>query len=342
MEAYHIKFGCHKAPADSRDKIFKSKVTLTEFPDIDLRPQCPPVRNQKELGACTAFGTTALFNFVRMKKGLPKWLPSPLFTYYATREKYGEQNQDNGAFVRDALKSTVKDGVAMERLWPYDTGKFDLKPDSRIYENAEKHQTIQYLSISSFDKSAFLGCLSEGYPFVFGIKVYSSFMTPKKGVIASPDKTKEAPMGGHCMLCVGYTHIDGGEYMIVQNSWTSMWGDSGYGYVPMDYFLTDAYDFWTIRDTEAPDDDAADPEPTPEPEPAPIPAPEPTPAPQPAPAPAPAPSPAPEPAPQPIPAPVPQPAPEPVPVVAEDSAMKLHKVIAIIVFLLFLLLFILK
>lgn len=331
MDSLHIKFGCPKAPADSRDKTFKSKVSLAEFPEMDLRDQCPAVRNQKDLGACTAFGTTSLFNFVRMKKGLPKWLPSPLFTYYATREKYGEQNIDSGAYVRDALKSTVKDGVAMERLWPYDTGRFDVKPGEQIYSNAEKHQTLEYLSISSFDKSAFLGCLAEGYPFVFGIKVYSSFMCPKKGLVTNPDKTKEALLGGHCMLCVGYAKIDDAEYMIVQNSWSTMWGDNGYGYIPMDYFITESYDFWTIRDTEAPDDDTADVEPEPEP----IPAPEP--------GPVPAPEPAPAPVPEPIPTPAPEPEPKPIPTpIVYDYDMTFNQwrpIIAIIVFILFLLLF---
>ena len=337
MKLNHIKFGCHKQPADSRDKVFKPKAALAEFPDIDLRDKCPPVRNQRELGACTAFGTTALFNFVRMRKGLPNWLPSPLFTYYATRAKYGEENVDNGAFVRDALKSTVKDGVAVERLWPYAVGKFDVKPDQEVYDNAEKHQTLVYLSISSVDKNAFLGCLAEGYPFVFGIRVYSSFMSSVKGKIPAPDKTKEAPEGGHCMLCVGYVKREDGEYLIAQNSWTALWGEKGYCYIPMEYFLSDAYDFWTIRDTEAPDDDTADPEPEPAPVPAPVPEPVP-----PAPEPVPAPTPAPEPQPVPAPAPEPpKPSPEPVPspVLVEDASFSRHRIIAIIIFILLALLF---
>lgn len=334
MKLKNIKFGCRKQPADSRDKIFKARASLAEFQDIDLRGECPAVRNQRELGACTAFGTTALFNFVRMKKGLPNWLPSPLFTYYATREKYGEQSQDNGAYVRDALKSTVKDGVAMERAWPYAVGKFDVKPSEDVYANAEKHQTLEYQSISSVDKNAFLGCLSEGYPFVFGIKVYSSFMSNVKGVIPVPDKIKDTLEGGHCMLCVGYQKREDGEYLIVQNSWTAVWGDKGYCYIPLSYFLADAYDLWTIRDTEASEDDVADPvevEPLPEPEPVVEPV-------------APEPEPIPEPEPEPIvePEPVPQPpAPSPINIVVEqkDEAGNKYRIIAIIIFILFLLLF---
>jgi len=305
-----IKFGCPKAPNDSRDRLYTSKLDGSSFQNIDLRANCPPVRDQLNLGACTAFGTTALFNFVRMKHGLPKWLPSPLFTYYDTRAMSGEQNQDSGAYVRDALKSTVKSGVAMERIWPYFTTRFDEKPSSDAYTNAEKHQTIEYLSIVNYDKNKFLSCLAEGYPFVFGIAVYPSFMNSKGGIVPMPDKSKEASLGGHCMLCVGYRkNDDGSEVLIAQNSWNTYWGDAGYCYIPMNYFLNEAYDLWTIRNTEASADDTSDEDPDPKPVPVP-----------------------------PIPAPVPPaPAPEPAPV--KDNGLSKTAIAAIIIFILLAVLF---
>jgi hypothetical protein len=268
-----------------------------------------------------------------MKKGLPNWLPSPLFTYYATRAKYGEENQDNGAFVRDALKSTVKDGVAMERVWPYAVGKFNVKPDQKAYDNAEKHQTLEYLNISSFDETAFLSCLSEGYPFVFGMRIYSSFMSSMKGNIPKPDKSKEACEGGHCMLCVGYLQKDGEKYLIAQNSWTALWGDKGYCYIPMEYFLEEAYDLWTIRDIEKPEDDIPDVE---EVEPVPVPVVVVPPVEEPV---APVVEPTPEPAPVPEPLPLPVVDPSPVNPPLEDNTSKRYRIIAIIVFILFALLF---
>ena len=332
MSLAKIKFGCPEAPADSRDRVYKPRLNQTIFLDIDLRAQCPAVRNQKNIGACTAFGTTSLFNFVRMKNNLPAWLPSPLFTYYATREKYGEQNLDNGAYVRDALKSTVKDGVAMERMWPYVPNMFIEKPSPAAYANAEKHQTLEYLRIDCFSREALLFCLSEGYPFVFGMPIYPSFMSASDGIIPVPDKTKEAPLGGHCMLCVGYKkNQDGVEVLIVQNSWGIFWGDAGYCYLPLSLFIDTAYDVWTIRKVEAAEDDVADSDvkepdpvvPIPVPEP-PVPAPEPDPV---------VPIPVPEP-------PVPSPAPEPSPiVVVHDPKLSKLGTVAILIFILLAVLF---
>lgn len=285
--------GCIAGKPDHRDRLYIPKLSAEAdiFP-IDLRSECNAVRNQGELGSCTAFGVTELFDFVRKKHKLTSWVPSALFTYYATRQLTNQTDEDCGATVRNALKSTVKSGVARERVWPYNISKFNQNPPQEIWDDAEKHQTLEYLNLSSFDKNVFVKCLNEGYPFAFGINVYESFLNStmrSKGFIPAPDITKEQRIGGHCMLAVGYkVDDDGKEYMIVQNSWGQYWGDGGYCYIPLEYFLTSAYDFWTIRLTEVCDSDEPDPVPVPEPTPvppAPVPVPEPTPVPVPVPVP---------------------------------------------------------
>lgn len=269
MNTTNLKFGCPKAPEDPRDHLYKASSTvLASVANIDLRGQCPPVRNQGGLGACTAFGATSLVDFVRRKQGLATWLPSPLFTYYSTRLMEGAENSDNGAYVRDALKSTVNDGVAMERDWPYIVGKFNVRPSDEVWTNATKHQALEYLTINDYDKNAMLSCLNDGYPFVFGIQIYSSFTSSFDvvfgGNVHEPDRVNEKLLGGHCMMCVGYQkRDDGSEYMIVMNSWGTGWGDRGFCYIPMKYFLSnDSYDFWTIRLMEACNEDTPDPDPT--------------------------------------------------------------------------------
>jgi len=306
-----LKFGCPRAPEDPRDHLYKaSAVSSSLAANIDLRPFCPPIRNQGDLGACTAFGATALVDFVRKKQGLTVWTPSPLFTYYSTRLMEGTVDSDSGAYVRDALKSTVNDGVALEREWPYLIDKFNVRPSEDVWANATKHQTLEYLKLNDTDKAAVLGCLNDGYPFIFGIRLYTSFTnsldTMFGGSVHEPNRAKEKLLGGHCMMCVGYQKRDDeSEYAIVMNSWGSGWGDAGYCYIPLNYLLSsDSYDFWTVRTVEVCDEDIADPV---APAPAPIPVPEP-PAPEPEPVP-----PTPEP-PAPIVPPAP-PVPEPVPVV---------------------------
>lgn len=336
-----MNLGCLKDKPDPRDHKFVKAVHWTELQPIDLRQFCPPVRAQGGIGSCTAFGATQLVDFIRRKNKLKNWLPSPLFTYYATRKAENTIEEDSGATIREAVKSTAKDGVAMERYWPYDIKKFKENPPEEVWINAEKHQTLEYLRINDFDKSEFLGCLNNGYPFIFGLNLYTSFnsfQTVLGGVVPTPDLEKEKCIGAHCMMAVGWKKMeqDGKEkeFLIVQNSWGTDWGDQGFCYIPLEYIMTnESFDFWTIKLTEECAEDTEDPIPEPpKPTPIPIPIPEP-----------PKPEPVPEPPkPEPVPEPVPEP-PKPEPSVVDEyekkSIWKKPTTYFLIVFILFVLVF---
>jgi C1A family cysteine protease len=250
-----FKFGCSKDKEDSRDLKFIPKASAVTPQPIDLRPQCPPVRNQGSLGSCTAFATTAMVNFVRMKQKLSGLLPACLFTYYATRKIQNTIAEDSGATSRDALKSTVANGIAPEETWPYVEAKFAENPPKNVWDEAEKHQTLSYKSLTN-TKEDILSCLSEGYPFTFGMYAYDSFVgfyTALTGDVMMPAEGEQI-VGGHCMVAVGWYEQDeqsGAIKIIVQNSWGNEWGDKGYCHIPLDFFLTEnVFDLWTMRSSE--------------------------------------------------------------------------------------------
>lgn len=285
MNIEDFNSGCVKQKEDSRDRKYKPKaVHWTELDNIDLRSNCSVPRAQGNIGSCTAFAATSMFDFVRRKHSMVTWQPSPLFTYYATRLPLDPTLADSGAAIRDALKSTARDGVSMERIWPYVIEKYNERPSEEAWLVAEKHQTLQYLKLNDFDKNDWLNCLNDGYPFMFGLNLYpsffDSFFTLLGGYMQDPDRANEKMVGAHCMLAVGYVkNYNGKEYLIVQNSWGQEWGAGGYCYIPLSYIMSnDSFDFWTIRLTETTDEYTSDPvvvpEPTPEP---PKPEPEPTP-----------------------------------------------------------------
>ena len=94
------------------------------------------------------------------------------------------------------------------------------------------------------------GCLAEGYPFVFGFAVYSSFESDdvtRTGVVPMPDPNTEEQVGGHAVMAVGYD--DGEQRFLVRNSWGTDWGMAGYFTMPYAYLTDHQYsnDFWTIR-----------------------------------------------------------------------------------------------
>ena len=216
---------------------------------VDLRPQCPPVYDQGQLGSCTANSIAGAHEFEQMKQNKPDvFVPSRLFIYYNERVIEGSVKSDSGAQIRDGIKSIASQGVCPETEWPYVITKFATKPPAQAFKDAKNNAAVSYQGIVQ-SLNQFKGCLASGYPFVFGFAVYESFESPvvaKTGNAPMPASGEQA-LGGHAVMAVGYN--DTAQRFIVRNSWGPTWGQKGYFTLPYAY-LTDpnlASDFWTIR-----------------------------------------------------------------------------------------------
>ena len=87
---------------------------------VDLRPQCPPVYDQGQIGSCTANAIAAALEFDMMRQQQEAFTPSRLFIYYNERLMEGTVASDAGANIRDGIKSVASVGDCPETLWPYD------------------------------------------------------------------------------------------------------------------------------------------------------------------------------------------------------------------------------
>ena len=255
MSTFPYAFGYKQDLPDERD--YKYKAVVTKLPEsVDLTEKLMPVRDQGSLGACTAFATGAMVEYVRTKNNLKNWYVSPLFTYYATRQIEGTIDVDAGAYVRNALKSAANYGTTKEDYWPYDIQKFTITPPQSAWDDASNHQALVYYRLQQ-TREDILTCLAEGFPFTFGMMLYESFIQTQCGFIVHnylpmPNTTTEKFVGGHCMLAVGYFTDKETTYIRVRNSWGNFIGLGGYHNIPLDYFLDPklAADFWTIRSQE--------------------------------------------------------------------------------------------
>jgi C1A family cysteine protease len=236
---------------DHRDHLYATLGTqIAKLPvKTDLRPHCPPVYNQGELGSCTANAIGGAMQFERHKQKLkPEFIPSRLFIYYNERVMENSVNSDAGAQIRDGIKSIASQGDCPELEWPYEIAKFTCKPAPNCYRDAIKYKALQYQRVPQI-LNQMKGCLASGYPFVFGFSVYTEFenaTAAKSGEINMPGP-RERLLGGHAVVAVGYD--DSSQRFIVRNSWGNDWGINGYFTLPYSY-LTDpdlADDFWTIR-----------------------------------------------------------------------------------------------
>lgn len=231
---------------DQRDKIFKP--TLISIPEkVDLRLMCSPIESQGNVG-CTGQSIVGALEMIERRDGNGKYTDlSRLFVYYNERVLINTVNEDSGAYIRDGIKVISKIGVCVETLHPHIEKNFKKKPTKKAFKDASTRLFNSYERITEFKDQ--LRCLADGYPFVFGMTVYDSFMSDevaKTGIVPMP-KSKEKTQGGHAVLAVGYDNKT--KRVIVRNSWGTEWGDKGYFYLPYTFMknpnLVD--DLWTIR-----------------------------------------------------------------------------------------------
>jgi len=234
---------------DNRDIMFRKvyRIPATLPPAVDLRPQCPPVADQGQLGSCTANALAGALEFLMIKDKKPYADMSRLFIYYNERVIEHSVNQDSGAQIRDGIKTLNKQGACTEKLWPYDIKQFTQKPTPACYKEALNYEITSYQRIDTVDEMR--SCLADGFPFVFGFTVYESFESQdvaKTGVVPMPGPNEQV-MGGHAVVGVGYD--DSQKRFIVRNSWGTGWVMQGYFTLPYAYLIDAnlADDYWTIR-----------------------------------------------------------------------------------------------
>lgn len=205
--------------------------------------------DQGGIGSCVANAAGKAWHYTLGFENRPhRPNPSRLFIYYNARAYQGWQGSDTGCFVPDAFRGLNQFGAPPERFWPYRTTKFAQEPPRASYDQAEKREAVEYLTVQQ-DSVSMMTCLAEGFPIVFGFTMYYGFPIDRNHVIKLP-KAGQQSIGGHSMLITGYRHFPKyGLLFRVLNSWGDDFEDHGYCWMPEEYLTNSAYssDFWTLR-----------------------------------------------------------------------------------------------
>lgn len=243
----NARYGYRRDRHDPRDHLFKPAAIRLPA-SVDLRPHCPAVMDQGQLGSCTAHGITGALRYELMRAGAKDIALSRLQLYYDERAIEGTVRQDAGAEIRDGIKSAGKLGVGRETFWPYQVAKFRSKPAAKVYADAVQFEALAYERVE-VRADAIKAAIAAGFPVVIGVTLYNSFESQaveRSGVVPMP-APGEAIAGGHCMYVVGYGQKPG--TFTVRNSWGKSWGDAGDCYMPEAYLGSTHYgsDYWIIR-----------------------------------------------------------------------------------------------
>ena len=257
-EAKQKEYRPLKASNDPIDIVTRKKFSIT---DASLAI----IHDQKKLGACSAFTVNDII-YYRMHKQenwntSEKFIPSTLYQYYNSRKLWGNQGEDSGSTIAEALLASYLNGYANEEEWPYDdskaskNSKYKQEPPQKLYENAKKKgYSIRYHEIlmentTEFPIQKIKTNLLKSKPVIIGMNVYESFKRTEKTIPIPKDDEKH--LGAHAMLIIGYN--DEKKLFKIKNSWGERWGNKGYAYISYEYAMTkdkegrsNVIELWTI------------------------------------------------------------------------------------------------
>ena len=235
-------FRIHKH--DGRDTINKHDDLFTEYEvsssltnlpkSVDLKALFPPIKNQKNQGACSSFSLTAVFEYLLSNEMSKVEDMSEAYVYYNGRAVSGQTDVDDGANLYDVIKGMADKGVCVEELCAYNPSVYDKEPSPEAYEDG-KNRVVTNAARVSVDVNNIKAAISEGYPVVGCFRVFESWQNNTNGFIPMPsDKERQSEKEGfHAMVICGYNDKHG--HFIVRNSWGTKFGDKGYCYLPYSY-----------------------------------------------------------------------------------------------------------
>lgn len=227
------RYGYHADAPSASDSYACFNHLSANVPSVDLEPFCGPVKDQGDLGACTAFAGTGMREFLNRKyePHNPQVVLSPLFLYYQERQFDGDLSQgDTGSTGRTSVHCMNQFGICLESQDGYDIAEFQQAPTSEQVAEALQYKAGAYHKLSNTVQDM-KNCLASGYAFVVGFTVYESFESDWSvpGYMPLP-KDGESILGGHETLWIGYD--DSKAAFKVRNSWGSSWGLSGNFWFP--------------------------------------------------------------------------------------------------------------
>jgi C1A family cysteine protease len=242
-----------KDPEDDRDFKLTAPKRVSLPRRIDWRDQMSPVKNQGRLGSCVGFAVTAVKEFHEQQEHVLEVAAGKTYQrdieYYDLSEswvywmskKLDPWPNEEGTSIRYAMKVLQKVGVPTEEAWPYDVNYTDPKIWAHLIARWGLIKSYQRINNLQELKVA----LKDG-PVAIGIGCFEEIFRPNRyGFVDMPKNTSNC-IGGHAICITAYN--DTSRQVIFKNSWSSAWGDKGYGRLSYEYINNYMWDAWACKD----------------------------------------------------------------------------------------------
>lgn len=196
---------------------------------IDLRTEFTPIKDQGEMGACSAFAVVSIYEYILKKNNQTDSDLSERYVYYNVRAARNKEDEDCGSSYFDIIQTMGSEGVCLERLCEYDDSKLSDKPSPEAYADGRTRLITKAMNVKT-DLNDIRSAIAEGYPVAISLRIGDSF-GQSGAFIKRPDPDEQC--GNHAMVICGYSDED--KLFIVRNSWNTSFGDKGYCYIPYSY-----------------------------------------------------------------------------------------------------------
>jgi len=227
------------------------------------------VVSQGSRGTCASFAISAAVQVLAARQGSPLDIGEQT-TYLRAKEVeaelYPSTWEESGLYTDLVLEGFAENPISLvaEDAWPYNPADHDCEayleeypgetcteteaqgngdlgnepdPDVLTAEGVQIYEShALYASLGRIKQA-----LYRGHPVVLSVNANSDFnvSTYKDGVVSWVFQVDSCTsVCGHAILAVGYQDdpdVDGGGYLVIENSWGDDWGDEGLAYVTYEW-----------------------------------------------------------------------------------------------------------
>lgn len=190
---------------------------------VDWRNKIAPIKNQKNCGACWAYGAVVALEFLYTNAG-NQMTPLSEQELVDCSSKYGNGGC-NGGNHQPAFEYVMDNGIGRESDYPYVARQGTCKSTgkARVINKITTYQDVPKNNAQALETAVSKNVVSIAVDSYNMMQYSSGIMTASFCDFYQPD---------HAVALVGYG-VDGSgkQYWIMRNSWGTDWGIKGYAYI---------------------------------------------------------------------------------------------------------------